>query len=466
MKQFDVLMKLTRTTLVWAAVLCIAADMALADYETAEYLQAAEVLSPQLISGERFKVDERVQNDGYLNYYTIHSDFGDFEAESTAMLRVREREIDALASLEELSGTEVFISAMADAGMDEIRVIGAFASRPVATLKGLPQGVERMFSQYSRRADDAVADTRKYLASQKDLKLSDREYEDYKQSAVELTERYFKISDAERDWARRLGTDPYTSNDTLRKAIKDVAWVDRLGRIAHRYSGLSIPYVGWVAKVNDAVWGKDPYELRDFNRARLAATGADEELIDAFLENPWISPTRQTELTESISILESATGLAGILRQSLNVVTEVEALYFVRSVSLLAWYHQNQSGFASVNTELAIPGGVKPDGTAVLLFPSDYVYWTQTMAQTALEYRALSEGHPGQKPEMWILGQVSERARGELLELGFELHTGFAAQVKADIQSAAHSNIPRVEGVQGLFDRVFLSGWPLAENRH
>ncbi len=41
------------------------------------------------MAGERFKVDERVENDGYLNYYTIRSDFGDFEAVSTATLRVR-----------------------------------------------------------------------------------------------------------------------------------------------------------------------------------------------------------------------------------------------------------------------------------------------------------------------------------------------------------------------------------------
>jgi hypothetical protein len=227
----------------------------------------------------------------------------------------------------------------------------------------------------------------------------------------------------------------------LRKAIKDVAWVDRLGRATHRFSGLSIPYVGWAKKINSAVWGKNPYELRDYNHARLAATGADDELIDACLENPWFSPTRQTEMVESISRLESVTGLDGILRQSLNVFTEVEALYFVRAVSLLAWYHQNQSELASVNAELAIPGGVKADGTAVLLFPSDYVYWTETMAQAAQDYLALNEGQAGQKPELWILGQVSERARGELLTLGYELHTGFGDQIREQIREQIEEQI-------------------------
>jgi hypothetical protein len=434
MKNIEPLMRLAKTTLVCVVALGITADIAFAAHEKADYLKASEILSPELMSSERFKVDERVKNDGYLNYYTIHSEFGEFEAVSTAMLRVREREIDALASLEELSGTEVFISAAADAGLNDIKVIGDIVTKPVATLKGLPGGVKRMFKDTSRQVDEAVGTTRTYYASQKKLKLSDREYKEYKQSAEKLTESYFKVSGAEREWAQRLGTDPYSSNETLRKAIKNVAWVDRLGRAAQRYSGLSIPYVGYVKKVNKAVWGKSAYELRDFNRARLVATGADAELIDAYLENPWFSPTRQTVLAESIDRLESVTGLDGILRQSLNVFSEVEALYFVRSVSLLAWYHQNQSELASVNAELAIPGGVKPDGTTVLLFPSDYVYWTKTMAETAREYRALSEGHPGQNPELWILGQVSERTRTELLALGYELHTGFVADIEIQVR--------------------------------
>jgi len=84
---------------------------------------------------------------------------------------------------------------------------------------------------------------------------------------------------------------------------------------------------------------------------------------------------------------------------------------------------------------------VKADGTAVLLFPSDYVYWTETMAQAAQDYLALNEGQAGQKPELWILGQVSERARGELLTLGYELHTGFGDQIREQIREQIEEQI-------------------------
>lgn len=193
----------------------------LADYERAEDLRASDILPAERLSGAHFSVDERVESDGYLNYYTIRSDYGVFEAASTAMLRVRLNEISALAQIDELSSTEVFITAAADAGLGQLKVIDSFIQRPIETLVGLPQGINRMFKRYSRQASEAVADASDYVASQKELNISDRDYEDYQESATELTERYLKVSDAERNWARKLGADPYTSNETLRKAINN-----------------------------------------------------------------------------------------------------------------------------------------------------------------------------------------------------------------------------------------------------
>lgn len=425
------LSKFLNQSLLFAVVVATPGQL-LADYERAEDLKASEILPAEQVSGAHFSVDERVESDGYLNYYTIRSDYGVFEAASTAMLHVRLKEIGALAQLDELSSTEVFVKAAADAGLGQIEVVSTFVQRPVSTLAGLPQGVSRMFKRYSRQLGEAVSDTKEYMATQKELGLSDREYADYKKNAISLTERYFNISAAERDLAQELGTDPYTSNETLSEAIKKVAWVDRMGRFALRAAGLHIPYVGILAKVNDAVWGKDPYELRDYNRARLLATGATEELVDAYLKNPWMSPTQQTLLTEAIGELTEVTGSDGILRQARDLRTPVEVGYFVRSVALLAWYHSNKQPLASVSTELAIPGGIRADGTTVLLFPSDYVYWTETMAQAAREFRALGTGSPDLKPELWILGSVSKRTRTELDKLGYDLYTEFADQLQGE----------------------------------
>ena len=65
-------------------------------YETAPVLNASQILPPELLSGPNHRVQERVTNDGYLNTYQIDSKFGTFTAVSTAVLRKRIGEINAM----------------------------------------------------------------------------------------------------------------------------------------------------------------------------------------------------------------------------------------------------------------------------------------------------------------------------------------------------------------------------------
>ena len=402
------------------------------DFEVAKDLTAATLLPEELLRGEHHVVDDRVRNDGYLNYYTIHSEYGEFEAASTAMLRIRIREIEALAELDELSHTEVFITAMADAGVQRIVGVQQLVMHPIQTAKGLPSGVGRMFKRYSRKSKEAVAATKEYMIedSGDDPTMTKEENADQTAQAISLTERYFGVSEAERRWCKKLRVDPYSSNEILTKAIENVAMADSLGKTTVLLAGMAIPYVGYVNTVSEAVWSEDPYALRDSNRAALLATGADESLVDEYLTSPWLSPTQQTLLTAAIVALDNVDGRDGILWQALNARGETEVGYLVRAAGLLAWYHRNKEPFVSVSTELAIPGGVMAEGKSVLLFPSDHVYWTELMAEAAMEYRAVGSDQNEDVQEIWILGTTSDRVADELLALGYDLHTDFAEMVK------------------------------------
>jgi hypothetical protein len=70
------------------------------------------------------------------------------------------------------------------------------------------------------------------------------------------------------------------------------------------------------------------------------------------------------------------------------------------------------------------------EGKSVLLFPSDHVYWTELMAEAAMEYRAVGSDQNEDVQEIWILGTTSDRVADELLALGYDLHTDFAEMVK------------------------------------
>lgn len=400
-------------------------------YETAQDLSASDVLPEELLQGEHYVVDDRVMNDGYLNYYTIRSDYGDFEAASTAILRIRIREVAALAELDELSQTKVFIKAMADAGVQRIVGVQQLVMHPIQTAKGLPSGIGRMFKRYSRKSKEAAAATKEYMTkdSGDDATATEEEGAEKTAQAISLTERYFGVTAAERKWCKNLRVDPYSSNEILRKAIGNVARADSLGKTTVLLAGMAIPYVGYVNTVSEAVWSEDIYALRDSNRAALLATGADEALVDEYLTSPWLSPTQQTLLTAAIVALDNVDGRDGILWQALNARGEIEVGYLVRAAGLLAWYHRNQAPFASVSTELAIPGGVTAEGKSVLLFPSDHVYWTEQMAEAAAEYHEVDRNESEHVREIWILGTTSDRAAEELLALGYDLHTDFGEMV-------------------------------------
>ena len=197
-------------------------------------MKASDILSGDLLKGEHHRVADRVRSDGYLNYYMIDSDYGEFAAVSTAMLITRIGEIYALAEIDDLSQTEVFLKAAADAGVGQLKTLKQFATNPVDTVVGIPSGIGRMFKRYKRQAGDAVDAAGEFVADDDEGSEEGEagDEDSTSEKAMGLTESFFGVSGAERAWSQKLGTDPYSSNEVLRAAIKEVAWAE---------SGVKIP---------------------------------------------------------------------------------------------------------------------------------------------------------------------------------------------------------------------------------
>ena len=149
---------------VFSILLFFVAAFADDEFEVPANLSASEILSSRLFSGEYHRVDDAVRSDGYLNFYVLRSDYGDFEVASTALLAIRVREIEALATLDDVSKTGVFIEAAADAGVGQLKTIKQFATHPIESVTGIPKGISRMFKRFSRQAGEAVAATKEFVA--------------------------------------------------------------------------------------------------------------------------------------------------------------------------------------------------------------------------------------------------------------------------------------------------------------
>src|SRR4029077_11329491 len=169
-------------------------------YETAATLQASKILPAELRSGADYRVDEKVSNDGYLNTYHINSKFGTFTAVSTAMLRKRIGEVNALVVMEKVKGTTEFTSALKKAGSDALGSAKNLVTHPVDTLSGAASGLGVAF----RRASDSLTGPKR--SDSEDSRVKD----------------LIGFARTKRDYAYQFGVDVYSDNKVLQDRLDEI----------------------------------------------------------------------------------------------------------------------------------------------------------------------------------------------------------------------------------------------------
>ncbi len=225
---------------------------------------AVQLLNQAQIKGPHHTVASGVQTEGYYHVFHVQSDFGAFDAAGRSLLAVRLREVEALAQLEEVSKTEVFLAAAGNSVLNLGKGVANVVTAPTETAKGLGSGVKRFgvnLGRQSKRAYDSTTnDDPAEASTQGD------------NAAVSAGKAVLGVNKAYRRWAQKLGVDPYTTNAVLRNALSSIAEIDAAGSIATKVV-LPVPgFVGMTATVSGMVWGKDPEELRKINEQRLASS--------------------------------------------------------------------------------------------------------------------------------------------------------------------------------------------------
>ena len=104
---------------------------------------------------------ETVSNDNFLNHYVVETPFGDFEAEGNRLLTQRVQEAHALAELELVSNSDLFIDAAKRAVTAPVKAVGRFVNAPVDTVKGIPGGISRKFRSIGRTVKGGVQEITK-----------------------------------------------------------------------------------------------------------------------------------------------------------------------------------------------------------------------------------------------------------------------------------------------------------------
>jgi hypothetical protein len=345
---------------------------------------AAQLLTPAQVKGPHHAVAGAVETEGYYHEFRIESDYGTFDAAGRSMLAVRLHEVEALAKLDDVSKTEVFLTAAGTSVLNVGKGVATAVTKPTETAKGIGSGVKRLGVNLGRMTkrtvDSATGDDPAEASKQGD------------NAAVSAGKSLAGISRASRRWAQKLGVDPYTTNPVLKKALDDIGEIDAAGSIATKVV-LPIPgVVGMTATVSGLVWSKDPEELRKLNEQRLKELGVPGDTAQRLFRNSAMTLSCETRIIAALYAvkLPGASGRVAAAAESKN---EREALFHVESAELLQQRHA-KTPFTGLLTDSLATVAVTADHRAFVLLPLDWIRRTEAAEST--------------------LGEIDARARKEL----------------------------------------------------
>jgi hypothetical protein len=392
-----------------------------AAYEGPRTFQAAEILKPSQVKGPHFSLAPTVKTEGYLHIFDITTDYGPLEAEGLSMLLVRLSEVRALAELDQVSKSEVFLKSAGTSVVNVGKGAASAVKDPGATAKGIGGGLKRFGTNLGRTAKqttDKVADD----ASKKDEnKAGGPEAstgDKAAQAANGVAGSILGINGAARKWAQKVGVDPYTTNPVLKEALSDLGKVDAAGSIAAKVV-VPIPMVvSSTATVGNLVWAKDPQALLKENEQALRALGVSDGVIKRLYLSKGFTLTLHTRLVQALSAVK-AKGSADYVAAAAESDTEREAAFFVESAELLARFHKTAPAAAVLPDSRALVAKTG-DGRAVALLPLDWVQWTQASEKALDEVAKRAKAELGAtKLEMQLTGRLSEVAKKETAARGW-----------------------------------------------
>ena len=392
-------------------------------YEPATVLSASKILPPELLSGAHHRVQERVTNDGYLNTYQIDSKFGTFTVVSTAVLRKRIGEINAMVVMEKVQGSKEYVASIKEAGLDAMNSAMSLVTSPVKTLTGAVQGLGAAFS----RVGESMTGAKR--SQSEDSRLKDA----------------IGFSTTKRQYAYQFDVDVYSENEKLQDMLNRISWAGYAGSLTWSAAmaavpggaGVAMTVVGTNKVLNQVFQNMPPVELRQQNLQKLNAMGVNPQVADWFLNNTIFSPREQTLFVHALGEMNGVADRGAMVRLSLSSQNPTIALFRQRQAQMYAGYNKSVTPLESfISLGGLFAASRTANGALVVVLPLDYLVWTEPMAQLITGATQLMSEVAGIKEkQVWITGTLSPRARKEIESRGWQVRDRAEAQLFSWVES-------------------------------
>ena len=374
----------------------------------AQHLDPASVLTPTMLQGPNHEVTSINYTAGLLYVYSIETSAGTLKARGRGMLRKRIHEIETLAALKDagVQNRDVYVLALANAAEAPAEGGMQLLLHPIRTTTNIPKGMWSMARNYYEMTEAG----RTYLE------------DDYFHELI-------GFGKAKREWAYRLGLDPYSANPQVQADLDRLAWLSLAGGMSVRLPLMAVPGGASIALTVTNTSDDMKRELRDETpediriRSReilLNDFGIDEVVAATFVYHPWYSPSQQLEIVDSLAAMEGVRNRDAFISLANLADTPEEANVFSRLSLIFLAFHER---LGPVEEFLAVEGVAlarNARGDVALAFNIDFGFWTEGAARLISDIDEATSNKGG-SPLRYLLisGDLSPRALVEAENRGW-----------------------------------------------
>ncbi|KMY66352.1 hypothetical protein AAU61_18020 [Desulfocarbo indianensis] len=393
---------------------------AAAPHEENSVLEAAQVLAPALRSGPGFRVEAKVANDGWLNFYRVESDYGHFTAMGGLALQKLAGEIKAIAAMAKVEQGDTFGKSLGESAKRAGKGIKNLFTDPGGTMEGAATGLGRLFDRVNESLSGSGPG----------------------QSEDSRAKQFIGFSKAKRETAAKFGVDVYSANRVLQEQLDRLAWADYAGGITvgaasavvPAGAGLVVSTAGGARLLNDVIRTTPPSELRMMNRQKLNAMAMPADLSEVFVENQVYSLREQTIVVAALEAMPKLKNRRLMIKAALQAQRREMSFLLSTMAAMYAGFYRQVRPLAELKPIGRLLYAVDGQGAPVVTLPADHVLWSSRLARAVDEIKRQTGGKAG---ELWVTGDLSPRAAAELKIAGWKIRTNCAEKLLGKSQPPA-----------------------------
>ena len=365
------------------------------DYEEPSIIYAKEFIPPNILNSDLYSISDDIDTHGFTNTYQITSEFGKFTAHGNEMLYKLIQEIRAMNELEKFKRTSRFAEAVKASASSPYEILESLIIDPADTISGLPKDIE------NTNLDIIEMTSREKNVHDKKHKFELANFAAHK-----------------RRLAYDLSIDVYSTNKALQKYLNSVGWATYTSNAPVPVVLESLDVIKFTRatpRLRNLLRDKTPEQLHKINSKYLKEMGVNENVIEAFFNNPWLTPRYETMIVGEL-YSQRIKGMNEYL-SLVNTSNSEQDAFFYQNITKLISHYLNNTNESQVSIEIV-------NDFAVLKVRKHYVipvlvdngFWSEMSAKTINNFDQQIRADSGDDIQIlvWITGEASDRAKAEL----------------------------------------------------